>query len=122
MQLVQINIVRGERYPITEISSDGWGIWSGRADVGAVPFSMYYDLTKSAAFPGAIICSPSGLFRPNNCELRFLGTKSRCLEARQRYLFKGIHVFFLGPSISALGRLGKDHFHPHEMRCSRKLF
>jgi hypothetical protein len=40
--------------------------------------------------------SPSGLFRPNNCELRFLGTKSRCLEARQRYLFKGIHVFSSG--------------------------
>jgi hypothetical protein len=35
---------------------------------------------------------------------------------------KGIHVFFIGSSISALGRLGKDHFHPHEMRCSRKLF
>jgi hypothetical protein len=37
---------------------------------------MYYDLTKGAAFLGAIICSRLDLFRPNNCELRFLGTKS----------------------------------------------
>ena len=56
--------------------------------------------------------SPSGLFHLNNCELRFPGAKSRCLEARQRYLFKGIHVFSSGhrfPPWVVSGRITSTH-------------
>jgi hypothetical protein len=62
--------------------------------------------------PAGTIFSPSGLFHLNNCELRFLGTKSRCLEARQRSSFKGIHVFSSGhrfPPWVVSGRITSTH-------------
>ncbi len=79
---------------------------------------MYNDHTKNAAIPAAIIYSRLDLFRPNNCELRFLGTKSW----RPRGSAKVFTSFSSGHRFPPCGRLGKDHFHPHEMRCSQKLF
>jgi len=81
--------------------------------------SIYCDLTKSAAFPGAIFCSRLDLFRPNNFELGFPSSKS----AYNRDSFRAARGFISRMTADrGISRVGEDHGVPMPTRISFALW